>query len=241
MQRGNHALLALRSRCRSSMLFVFRTPRRLLPCSTCSSLSLRRLLIVLIAPADSIVHIGAVFRLWAGHIRGCYLWGPFRAAGSSSLCEIQISRGPACDRLLVYHFRTLADPTLLSAVQPPCWRAVSVVGLGFQLLSTEYPKCLAWRNRRKGGLLVPAPISDARLVRAAVGLLLTPLPDAAKKNGPRLHTLPPTPPLPGLPFTASGSWPRKLSKSGDSGRLPQIHTRHRQPTHTKASIQTCSR
>ena len=53
---------------------------------------------------------------WAGHMRGCYLWGPFRAAGSSSLCEIQISRGPACDRLLVYHFRTLADPTLLSAV-----------------------------------------------------------------------------------------------------------------------------
>ena len=98
------------------MLFVFHTPRRLLPCYTCSSLSLRHLLTMLLALVDSIVHVDAVFRLWAGHMRGCYLWGPFRAAGSSSLCEIQISRGPACDRLLVYHFRTLADPTLLSAV-----------------------------------------------------------------------------------------------------------------------------
>ena len=38
------------------------------------------------------------------------------AAGGSSLCEIRISRGPACNRLLVYHLRTLADPTLTSAV-----------------------------------------------------------------------------------------------------------------------------
>ena len=31
-------------------------------------------------------------------------------------CEIPISGAPACDRLLVYHLRTLTDPTLTSAV-----------------------------------------------------------------------------------------------------------------------------
>ena len=88
----SHALLALRSRCDA--------------CSPCSS----RL------PTPSSTSAQSSVRLWAGHTRGCYLWGPFRAAGRPSVCEIQISRGAACDRLLVYHFRTLADPTLLSAV-----------------------------------------------------------------------------------------------------------------------------
>ena len=128
-----------RPRPRSSMLFVFHTPRRLLPCYTCSSLSLRHLLTMLLALVDSIVHVDAVFRLWAGHMRGCYLWGPFRAAGSSSLCEIQISRGPACDRLLVYHFRTLADPTLLSAVHGRvCNKPIHA--------QIEVSRCRGWRR-----------------------------------------------------------------------------------------------
>ena len=72
------------------------------------------------------------------------------------------------------------------------------LGLPIPLLSTEYPNYLTWRNGRKSeAVVVPAPISDARRVRAAVGLLLTPLPDAAKKTGPSVRTLPRPPPLPG--------------------------------------------
>ena len=79
------------------------------------------------------------------------------------------------------------------------------LGLPIPLLSTEYPNYLTWRNGRKSeAVVVPAPISDARRVRAAVGLLLTPLPDAAKKTGPSLHTLPrPPPPYQDTPFTVA--------------------------------------
>ena len=54
--------------------------------------------------------------------RSCAAGGFFQLSvhgnfsGTSSLCEIQISRGPACDRSLVYHLRMPTDPTLLSAV-----------------------------------------------------------------------------------------------------------------------------